>query len=601
MTASLLRLCAVDRCRSLFQSHDYFDYLTLVHYRAPVARARLRRRSTIRAPSTRLLAQKRRRFTPSGSSSHSLQKLETRMASQQEVRRRYPGADRTAAESIVVAIPTPTTTSTTITPATVPGKAHGMALEASGISQQSRGSVSGIDASMISQQQPPPPPPSSSKDIGPSTQLSRSDSTSSRITNRLSLTLPIAPPTSDPSRPASMSTAAATSMPMRAPEKPAASSPTDANEFIIAIAAQERRVLEIREELARAEAHLVSLKKQWASKEAYQKKSGGQQVEPDRDGTPFAVVDDPVASRRSVEMDRRKMLLQGQAHGTPTQNRRRVMRGGHTRTLSLLSPASTSAEFSVHEDAGPSDVRRLPVHRRPDQFSNPALLKRASWQPRSARSSPAVPQFVEDFRLGLQAFVEDIRQITVGDEPITGQRDRIVAASGRRPSDDGRMSRSGSPVRPRGKPTSDPCSLMTSTPTPASRNRTRSLEKLSTTKSKHYSLTPLGFDSLDDSDWANWDSSTPAKSPRWSGSTMNSAGRDDIGPILEVGEENATPVKLPTSAKELALLSPKLEELLPSVVNKLSPSNLKRTANNLLDEWEKSLTAPGESDKENKA
>ncbi|GJC81875.1 hypothetical protein ColTof4_10396 [Colletotrichum tofieldiae] len=44
------------------------------------------------------------------------------------------------------------------------------------------------------------------------------------------------------------------------------------------------------------------------------------------------------------------------------------------------------------------------------------------------------------------------------------------------------------------------------------------------------------------------------------------------------------------SRPESALLSPsRLEELLPTVVNKLSPGNLKRTANNLMDEWEKSL------------
>lgn len=52
---------------------------------------------------------------------------------------------------------------------------------------------------------------------------------------------------------------------------------------------------------------------------------------------------------------------------------------------------------------------------------------------------------------------------------------------------------------------------------------------------------------------------------------------------------------------ENPLLSPKLEELLPSVVNRLSPSNIKRTANNLMDEWEKSLVAPDARDKENSA
>lgn len=37
----------------------------------------------------------------------------------------------------------------------------------------------------------------------------------------------------------------------------------------------------------------------------------------------------------------------------------------------------------------------------------------------------------------------------------------------------------------------------------------------------------------------------------------------------------------------------KLDELLPSMVNRLSPSNIKRTATTLMDEWERSLTPPG--------
>lgn len=43
---------------------------------------------------------------------------------------------------------------------------------------------------------------------------------------------------------------------------------------------------------------------------------------------------------------------------------------------------------------------------------------------------------------------------------------------------------------------------------------------------------------------------------------------------------------------ETPLLSPKLEELLPNIVNQFSPSNIKRTATTLMDEWEKSLTDP---------
>ena len=60
--------------------------------------------------------------------------------------------------------------------------------------------------------------------------------------------------------------------------------------------------------------------------------------------------------------------------------------------------------------------------------------------------------------------------------------------------------------------------------------------------------------------------------------------------------------KAKSLADDALMLSPKLGEILPSMVNRLSPSNIKRTATNLMDEWEKSLTDPRPStDKENSA
>jgi hypothetical protein len=50
--------------------------------------------------------------------------------------------------------------------------------------------------------------------------------------------------------------------------------------------------------------------------------------------------------------------------------------------------------------------------------------------------------------------------------------------------------------------------------------------------------------------------------------------------------------KKKSTGYETPLLSPKLEEILPNMVKGLSPSNLKRTATNLMDEWERSLTDP---------
>jgi len=48
-----------------------------------------------------------------------------------------------------------------------------------------------------------------------------------------------------------------------------------------------------------------------------------------------------------------------------------------------------------------------------------------------------------------------------------------------------------------------------------------------------------------------------------------------------------------SAAPSPTLLSPsKLEDLLPQVVNRLSPSNIKRTATDLMNQWEKSLASP---------
>jgi len=44
----------------------------------------------------------------------------------------------------------------------------------------------------------------------------------------------------------------------------------------------------------------------------------------------------------------------------------------------------------------------------------------------------------------------------------------------------------------------------------------------------------------------------------------------------------------------MTISPPKLEDLLPQALNKLTPSNIKRTAADFMREWERSLTAPGE-------
>ncbi|UNI18817.1 hypothetical protein JDV02_005063 [Purpureocillium takamizusanense] len=571
MTGLLLRICAVDHCCSLV-AHDY-RHLTQAHHRALVARAaRLRRRRATRAPSTPL-TQKRTTTTShlpvhhrAGSTIHSLQhslhsfdkvlphRARPSMVAQHEIRRRSSAADRTSPVRESAMTPEATgATSSIFSPPSDRARAHSRTqaqdidfARAENATRRLQGSTDN-DADMM----PPPPIPG---DAGAAGRLSRSNSAASRITNRLSLTLPIALPSSDPSRPILRSAAGPPAMPPTPVEQSIIASPSDANGFIIAIAAQERRVLELREELARAEADLLTLKKQWTATGSYHNRSVGHDHHPDtpQQGTPGAALDDEnAASRRSVDLDRRKMLLQNQGQNTPTQNRRRVIRGGHTRTLSLLSPAKLPSGFSVLEDGG-AEGPKVPLSARTAANSpSPALSKRASWQPRSGHDSPMMPWLVEDFKLGLRAFVEDIRQITVGDEPITGHASQTTpptqngSAASKRSSASLERKASIQSSRSRsslGLGLDAPISG-TSTPTPSSRQApAAAVEKPKPMRNKRFSWTPLGFDAVDDSDWANWDSPGPSKSPRWSGSTMNSTGLEEIMSIPEAGEEKSTPV-----------------------------------------------------------
>ncbi|KAI6783003.1 uncharacterized protein J7T54_002164 [Emericellopsis cladophorae] len=382
--------------------------------------------------------------------------------------------------------------------------------------------------------------------------------------------------------------------------------PVDANEFIIAIAAQERRVLELREELLRAESELSTLKKKWSSKEVYSRRHESRHSETSRPTTTAPLEVDTGSARQSVDLDRRRLLLQ--QPNTPTQKGRRVLRGGHARTLSLLSPPKSYPDFAILEDRNyePVSLPLPPIERRAAQLTNPNLAKRASWQPQSHRQQSNVPGLVEDFRMGLKAFVEDIRQITVGEEPISGSP--ANAAGQQRPSmttsqssGDLETIRSSQPARPKVSSTFDiPIATAASTPSTQKANDGTCQDKPKAGRNKRFSWTPLSFDSVDDSSWSNWDSPASAKSTRWSGSTINSGGAEDIESIPEASEEVETPSKPKSTPEDAPLLSPKLGEILPSMVNKFTPSNIKRTANHIMDEWEKSLIEPQTAnDKEN--
>jgi hypothetical protein len=386
---------------------------------------------------------------------------------------------------------------------------------------------------------------------------------STRNANRLSLTLPIAPANSLPSRPTPTSTPSIPPTPTDSLGSGMAS-PTDPNDFIVAIAAQERRVMELREELTRAEDELRTLKTRWNSSEAHKIRAAIRNRETYRPKPPAASPDNKpgsnnknifktnnnnnikspgratptLAKRRSFDIETKKaLLLNG---GTPKEHKRRVLRGGHTRALSLLSPTRSEADASLFKEL--SEMRSPQALR----FSPAPLHKRATWAPRQSSPPNGMKQIAQDFRQGLWTFVEDLRQATVGDEGISATSNRTADWQSRASTDQDtiRVSTSATrgriPFSPEPEPLIDLDIDTPSKPPTASFQDRASLANRGSTKAeaktrKHFSWTPLTFDDMGDDDWSNWDASS-VKTARWSGSTVNGDIIPAIPEKLDDGE-----------------------------------------------------------------
>ncbi|KAI4242909.1 MAG: hypothetical protein L6R40_003782 [Gallowayella cf. fulva] len=187
----------------------------------------------------------------------------------------------------------------------------------------------------------------------------------------------------------------------------------DSNSFLTALAAQERRVLELREELQKAEDDLSRFKKQWATHEAIKKRNELrhqeqlQKLEPASRASchgdpkwasgrwsekspnrPFAGVNG--AHERAREASERS----ANCRNSRRQTQRKIFAGSrHTRALSLLSKGGTTA------GGQPKEV----------------FLETGK-------------QFVGDLREGLWTFFEDLRQATVGEEASSISPDPINKA-----------------------------------------------------------------------------------------------------------------------------------------------------------------------------
>lgn len=225
-------------------------------------------------------------------------------------------------------------------------------------------------------------------------------------------------------------------------------SPRDSGSFLTALAAQERRVLELKEDLQRAEADLALLKSQWATHEATRKRDEIRHVEQlqplglplnngDGNGEEYGG-----SFRMSKEIERRKAM-----YASTSPPKRKVFLGSrHTRTLSLLTSNTTtnrtqpsSPDKDLNQTGGesfqpvrlPRSSSMLEVTVEPGEKT----AGRASSNRRSIRGPPREAilrtgkQIAVDFREGLWTFIEDLRQATVGDEGISATESRMLSTS----------------------------------------------------------------------------------------------------------------------------------------------------------------------------
>ena len=291
-------------------------------------------------------------------------------------------------------------------------------------------------------------------------------------------------------------------------------------------------MLELKEELQKAEAELATLKLQWAAHERAKKRAEIRHIQPlqplqtvvAEGGRSSEEIDGP--TRQSAELDRRKALLSNIAR----EPRRKVITGGHTRTLSLLSPdrSNYTQPFPpVQESAAES---REPPRSTMMPDTSKGITKIRSRHSYQGGVADNAKQIAVDMKAGLWTFLEDLRQATVGDEPITGKSNRAGGDSPwsgpkRKESPSNQPKTEGDqgaqlPKRNASPRTWD--SLTGSSSVLLDAGGTYYLDA-SRRGSKSVAAAKVAnpfqpdVDELDDS-WGEWDSPVPV-SPRWSGST----------------------------------------------------------------------------------
>ncbi|KAI9740501.1 MAG: hypothetical protein M1834_005081 [Cirrosporium novae-zelandiae] len=417
--------------------------------------------------------------------------------------------------------------------------------------------------------------------------------------------------------------------------------PSETTDFLTVLAAQERRVLELKEELSKAESDLEKLQKQWAAHEATRNRREIRRSEPMRPLSMSSVrfeetsEDESVSVRLSLEKERRR-LMRASTH--PAQ--RKVFSGGrHTRALSLLSPTTSSSNNSLSQSSL-SGIEPPMTARSVSSMSSPQL------QPRSLamknlenntshklKDNDQVSELARDallrtgkrmavdIKAGLWTFIEDLRQATVGDEGVNATEPRAVGGSGasRRQVSHDRSGRQGlarnasresinsakravdikQARRASGNALNSTNSRGSSASGQPRRRPKSAFIEVDGSFWEEYGVQEKGRNTVRreespptadmEDDWDNWDSpNTKVSSSRGSSADYKNS------PMTAATSRRTSnsSIDIPRSTKHMSLI---MTDPIPwPSLSKISPLTLTRTASNLMAEWEKSLSPPPE-------
>ncbi|KAI9794501.1 MAG: hypothetical protein M1833_000361 [Piccolia ochrophora] len=400
---------------------------------------------------------------------------------------------------------------------------------------------------------------------------------------------------------------------------------------LVALAAQERRVLELKEDLQRAEEALENLKRQYSASEAARKQNemirmqqlpstgaGLSRAESNRDANGGSARFLPGTGRRRSVANNAKA-------------QRKVISGnGHTRALSLLSPERMNVlQPPPEEHLSKSCEKEAPrIHQSPSEYSpdSSSFASPVSESLRQERTKPELPKedllrasrhIAEEIKEGLWTFIDDLRQATIGDEGIHGSLEKQKQSTSYAKVI--KKSRSISSIHSSGRPSPSPYSSphvpssmnlpspgqqhdRTSTTSMTDRNlskQERSIEKSPQglrLYSQHSPMTrkQTGRDGRIIA--ADTQSSGPInQSIRWSSSTLQSdadshSSRDESSSYPSVSSHDISGA--PYREQGVGLR----DEPSWSSLQKFSPRNLHRTTSALMDEWERSLGASAKSE-----